>query len=249
MTKKRPFLRYPGSKLRLYPWLSQFIPVVGYDSYNEPYLGSGITVVLKANRHSLEAVNDINGDVTNAFAMLRDETDALIRAIRFTPWAYDEFKLCQLPTDDLLEKARRFYVRCWMSIKPFDPVLSMRRQKVLSRDKRGNGAMTPAARLFMQVDHLYEIAERFRGVTIENMEALLFLLRYDNEKAFFYVDPPYEPSTLERDHYAVNMTTEDHIKMGKVLLSLNGGVVLSGYSCPLYADIFEANGWVFFGPR
>jgi len=146
MTKQRPFLRYPGSKLRLYPWLSQFIPTNGFDSYNEPFLGSGITLISKPYRHPLEAVNDLNGDVCNAFAVIRDDPDRLIRAIYLTPWAYDEFKLCQVPTDNPLERARRFYVRCWMSIKPFDARLSMRRQKVLSRDKKGNGAMTAAAR-------------------------------------------------------------------------------------------------------
>ena len=238
-----PLLRYPGSKHSLAPWILSHLPA--HDSYCEAFAGSA-AVLLAKERSPLEALNDKSGDIVNLLRMLRERPDLLIEQIRWTPWAAEEYQLAFEPTDDPLEKARRFYARCWMSIRPFNTSPSFRRQKVLSRGRNGDKSpMTAAAHQFMRVDHLWTIAERLRGVTIENLDALDFIQLYDGENTLFYLDPPYALLTRTQDaHYEHEMlTVEEHKRLAAVLQDVRGMVVLSHYACDHYREWYEANGW------
>lgn len=246
MTKNPPLLRYPGSKHTLSPWIVSFIPHK-HDSYRESFGGSAAVLINKA-RSLMEAYNDLNGDLVNFMAQLRDNTDALVHKIKWTPWATAEYELSKQPTDDPLEAARRFYFLCWASIRPFDTSTSFRRQKVLSRGRSGDSPpMTPAAKTFMRTEHLFEIGERLRGVALENMDALKFIELYDDPEAVQYVDPPYVADMRKnkiRDAYAVEMKSDsEHTKLADVLNEAKSMIILSGYACALYAELYEENGW------
>lgn len=60
----------------------------------------------------IRTANEINGEVTNFFEVLRDHEDELLRLIRLTPCSALEYRGCW-GTSDIsdLERARRFYVR------------------------------------------------------------------------------------------------------------------------------------------
>lgn len=222
------------------PWILSFLPP--HDSYVEPYGGSA-AVLLRKTRSLIEAYNDLDGDVVAFFRVLRERTDELIRAIRWTPFAHAERQLSLQPCDDELEAARRLYVRSFMSINgPTAQFKSgWRRQKVFSRGRSGKSSMKTAARSFMEVEHLYQVAERLRGVTIESMDALDLIRVYDNERALFYVDPPYVFATRKRlagGTYRHEMADDQHRELAGVLRSCTGMVLLSGYDCELYRDLF-----------
>lgn len=240
---KRPLLRYPGSKNQLADWIISHFPD-DHDTYNEPFAGSAAIATAKA-RSRMETINDLSGDLVNMLRVFRDNPGELIEKINQTYWARDEWKLSFLPADDPIEQARRFYVRCWMTFRPFDPWPSFRRQKRLSR-KNGKQKMTPAAKLFMDTDHLHHIANRLRGVAIENMDALEFIATYDYDHALFYVDSPYPFSTRQRKNPIYphdEMADSDHEKLFSVLNDIDGMAIVSGYACDLYADLHEAAGW------
>lgn len=242
---KRPLLRYPGSKNQLAEWIISHLPD-DHDTYNEPFVGSAAIATAK-ERSPMETINDLSGDLVNMLIVFRDNKDELIKKIEQTYWSRSEWQLSFEAADEPVERARRFYVRCWMSIRPFDPRPSFRRQKKLSRGKTGKSSpMTPAARLFMDTDHLHHIANRLRGVAIENMDALEFIKMYDYDRALFYVDPPYPFSTRQRKNPVYphdEMADSDHEKLFNVLDGINGMAVVSGYACDLYADLYEAAGW------
>lgn len=242
---KRPLLRYPGSKNQLADWIISHFPD-DHDTYNEPFTGSAAIATAKP-RSPMETINDLSGDLVNMLMVFRDNPDELVEKIRRTYWSRTEWELSFKPTDDHVERARRFYARCWMSIRPFDPWPSFRRQKKLSRGKNGKSSpMTPAARLFMDTDHLHHIANRLRGVAIENMDALEFIEMYDYDRALFYVDPPYPFSTRQRKNPIYlhdEMSDSDHEILFKALSSIDGMAVVSGYACNLYTDLYEAAGW------
>jgi DNA adenine methylase len=84
--------------------------------------------------------------------------------------------------------------------------------------------------------------ERLRGVVIENREACEVMLAHDGPETLHYVDPPYVPETRDKgSDYRHEMTEDDHRKLAAVLESLTGAVVLSGYRCGLYDELFA--GW------
>lgn len=236
---KRPALRYHGGKWRLATWILGFLP--DHDSYIEPYSGSA-AVLLRKPRTPIEVYNDLDGDVVNFFRVLRERPDELIRAIRWTPFAHAEQQLSLQPCNDELEQARRLYVRSFLTIS--GPTAQWnsgwRRQKVFSRGRSGASRMKTAAMSFMEVEHLYQIAERLRGVTIESMDALDLIAKYDNPRAAFYVDPPYVFETRTRvaaSAYQHEMTDDQHRDMVAVLRNCDGAVLLSGYDCELYQEL------------
>jgi DNA adenine methylase len=71
---------------------------------------------------------------------------------------------------------------------------------------------------------------------IENRPAIDVIRQHDSKETLHYVDPPYPKSTrTDSGHdYNFEMTDEDHIELAKVLNSVEGMVVLSGYACDLY---------------
>ena len=99
--------------------------------------------------------------------------------------------------------------------------------------------MVAAAMTFADVEHLWTIARRLKGVTIESEDALRLMRRYDLERTLFYVDPPYYSETRvfgARSAYSHEMEHGDHVELLGVLKGLKGMVALSGYRCELYDD-------------
>jgi len=238
---KRPALRYHGGKWRLAPWIVSCLPA-DHDSYIEPFGGSA-AVLLRKPRSKIEVYNDLDGEVVNFFRMLRERPEELIRAIYWTPFAQAEQRLSYEPCDDPTEAARRLYVRSYMTIS--GPTAQWnagwRRQKKMSRGRNGFSGMKPAATSFMEIEHLYQIAERLRGVFIEQADALELIRRYDNPRAVFYVDPPYVAATRKRmkdSAYRYEMTDDQHRQLAAALHDCRGMVVLSGYDNPIYRELF-----------
>lgn len=241
-TIARPILRYPGSKWRLAPWIHSFIPEC-HDAYCEPYAGT-CSVLLRKPRSRMENINDASGELINFLITLRTHEAELIRAIERTYWTPAELEIAMAATDEPVERARRFYVRCWANFHPFDSTASFRRQMKITR-KNGRDAMTPASRQFMRTGHLHHAAARLRGVCIEQMDAIAFIQMYDYDRALFYIDPPYPFDTRARNnHYAIDeMADSDHEALADTLMSIDGMALVSGYACDLYTRLYEARGW------
>ena len=75
-------------------------------------------------------------------------------------------------------------------------------------------------------------------------DALDLIRRYDRPETLFYVDPPYVHSTRVRmtnRAYAHEMTDNQHRELATVLHGCRGMIVLSGYHCELYEELF--GGW------
>lgn len=85
------------------------------------------------------------------------------------------------------------------------------------------------------VEGLSEITQRLQRVQIENAPAIEVIQRYDTASTVFYVDPPYVHAARgDSAAYSYEMTDKDHKNLAKVLNSVRGRVVLSGYRTDLY---------------
>jgi DNA adenine methylase len=90
---------------------------------------------------------------------------------------------------------------------------------------------------------LAPIIERLRGVVIENKDAFEVMRDHDCSQALHYVDPPYPLETRDAGvDYRYEMTSDQHRELAGFLGTLQGAVVISGYPCDLYEEIFS--GWV-----
>jgi DNA adenine methylase len=231
---ERPALRYYGGKFRLAPWIISHFPE--HISYIEPCGGAGSVLLLK-ERSLLETFNDLDGNVVNFFRVLRQRKEELVEKIKLTPWARAEYNLSFEPTSDSLEQARRFYMRHQMSISA-----SGRYTSGIRMLKRVEGGIP--AKYHANCDHLYQIAERFMGVQIEQLSALKCIEKYETSNSLFYFDPPYvTEKRTNRKEYAFEVDTQFHIESAELLRRSEGYVVVSGYACPLYLELYEVHDW------
>jgi len=237
---ERPPVRYFGGKWRLADWIMQHFPAE-HRCYVEAFAG-GASVLLQKPHTSFEVLNDLDGDVINFFDMLRSRTEELIRAIWLTPYSREEWRRArdQQPAADPIERARRFYVRCWQSFGSGTGIISTgwRFQKGANESGRAD-----AVKSWNSTEHLWAVAERLKLVQIENDDALVVMKRYDGPKTLFYLDPPYVHSTrYESSHrkgYQHEMADADHRHFAETARQLQGMVIVSGYPCDLYDELFH----------
>jgi DNA adenine methylase len=231
---KRPALRYYGGKWNLAPWIISHFPK--HLNYVEP-CGGAASVLLQKPRSPLETYNDLSGAVVNFFRVLRERPDDLIRQIRLTPWARAEYEISNQSCIDSIEQARRFYFRSQMAISG-----STRSSSGMRMVKEIAGGVP--SQINIDHEHLADIAGRLYGVQIENKSALAIIESYGNNNALIYFDPPYVHSERTSTHeYEFEWAIEEHETAADLLRQCAGYVVVSGYACPLYTDLYERHGW------
>ena len=220
----KPVLRYPGSKWMIADWIIQHMPP--HVHYVEPYFGSG-AVLFKKERSKIETVNDLNGDVVNLFRVLRERPQELADLIYMTPWSRKEYRSSYEKTGDELEDARRLLVRCWQAF-------GTRLNTSSGWKNEGCGAQ---GKIVVHVwrdlpERILAVAERLRGVQIENVPAIDVINRLAASHTLIYADPPYlgVPPL-----YALRTSEDEHRKMLDALKASPGTVLLSGYENDLYS--------------
>lgn len=241
MSVTSPALRYHGAKFRLASWVMQFFPP--HRCYVEPY-GGAAGVLLQKPRAYAEVYNDLDGDVVNFFAVLRDPSTRakLIEACILTPYARDEFDLAWEPTADCIERARRLAIRAQMGFGSAGATKGKTGFRIDTRRKYGT-----SQQLWVEYPKAIAAAgERFTGVMIENRPAIEILQRHAAPDALFFVDPPYMHETRvlgagKAGYYRHEMTDAEHAELLDVLLDLEGCVVITGYQTDLYQA--RLKGW------
>jgi DNA adenine methylase len=83
---------------------------------------------------------------------------------------------------------------------------------------------------------LLEIHWRLARVTIEHLDVLDCIRRYDRKKTFFYLDPPY----YDTAGYGTPFGHDDYIRLSDCLNSIDGRFLLSLNDHPEVRKIFKA---------
>ena len=232
---RRPLLRYHGGKWKLAPWIVSHFPP--HRCYVEPF-GGAASVLLRKPRSYTEVYNDLDGEIVNLFRVLRNPAQAreLVRLVKLTPYAREEFDLSYITADDPVEQARRTLVRSAMG----HGTRTTTANKTGFRSYTGNDRGAIPAIDWTNVPQAIElIATRLGGVVIEHRPALELIEHHDDSEALFYCDPPY-PAESRNNYgsYRHEMTDDDHRQMAATLRELRGMVIVSGYACPLYDELF-----------
>lgn len=112
----RAIFRYPGSKWRLAEWIIKHFPP-DYEKmiYLELFVGSG-AVFFNKRPSGVETINDLESEIVNVFAVLRDQPEELKRKLELTPYSREEYDLAFEPCEDSVERARRYFVRTTQAI-------------------------------------------------------------------------------------------------------------------------------------
>lgn len=233
----RAVFKYPGAKWRLADWIISFFPP--HHSYLEPFFGSG-AVLFRKERSAIETVNDLDGEIVNLFEVIRREPERLAREIWFTPYARDEYDRARhRETEDEFQRAVDTYIRLMMG----------HGSRITGEDNgwkidlQGREANYAARDWCGVPDRIVEVAERLRGVQIENRPAVDVIRRFNFPNVLIYADPPYMWGTryAKKRQYRCEMTDEDHEELLDALRGHAGPVLISGYETELYCR--ELAGW------
>ena len=235
---ERPAIRYYGGKWKLAPWIISHFP--RHENYVEP-CGGAASVLLQKQPSRLETYNDLDGNVVNFFRVLRSKTDALCDAIEMTPWSRAEYEAALKPAEvDDVEAARRLWCCLNMSINAGNGMVSPGMRFCVREPEKLPELKSRAA----MVASLRQVAARLGMVQLENRPALEVIERYAVEGTLCYFDPPYVSETRAQEkRYAFEWTDDDHRKAADLLEAGGAMAVVSGYACPLYAEIYESRGW------
>jgi len=242
--RKKIAFGWYGGKFSHLDWL---LPLL-QDShhYCEPFAGSA-AVLLNRNPSPVETYNDIDGEVTHFFKILRDKPDELIRGIALTPFSREEYYTAIYGNGgenvDDVERARRFYVRARQTRTGLAQTASLGRW-ANCKDSSRSGMSGVVSRWLGGVDALEGIAERLIRVQIENRPAIDVIQLYDSPNTFFYCDPPYYHETRgDSKAYGFEMDEEQHREFSDIVNQCSAKVAVSGYDHPLMNELFSASKW------
>lgn len=232
----RAIIRYPGSKWSIANWIIAHFPE-GYEKmvYLEPFVGSG-AVFFNKKPGTVETINDLESEIVNLFRVLREQPEALKRALDLTPYSREEYDLSFEPCDDPVEKARRYIVKTTQAIGAKLQGTQKCGWQNHKQMKIGGTACkwggisetvdVAAARLRSDPTHL---------VQIEHMDALKLIERYDNADVLMYLDPPYLRSTRRSGAlYNHEMDDTGQRELLDLIVRSRAKIVISGYESEMY---------------
>ncbi len=234
-----------GGKWRLAKRIVGLMPA--HDIYVEPFTGAA-NVFFAKPRARIECLNDIDGDIVNFFRVLGDPAALrrLVDRLRLTPYSREEYERCCCtdPPSDPVGRAWRFYVLARQSFGGYRPANN---GKAFSGSTRGRWRRSlrinknEAAVWRDAPEALLDIAERLRGVFIENRDFRYVIARYDRPDTLFYLDPPYigHEGYYDRNSFA----PVRHVELGNVLNRIQGKAMVSYYPHPSLERLYPADRW------
>ncbi len=239
--KARPVLRYHGGKWLLAPWIISHFG--SHRVYVEPF-GGAASVLMRKQRSAIEVYNDLWQTVVNVFRVLRDPQKAaeLARMLYLTPFSRDEFESINHQTLEALSDVEQARCSILRSLAGFGSASTNGAHSTGFRATSAASSTAPAVDWANYPAHIPRFVERLRGVVIENRNALDIIQQHDSPSTLFYLDPPYPHCTrnVRRGNamYACEMADQDHVDLASALQQVKGMVIISGYECDLYQELF-----------
>lgn len=253
MRLKKP-IKLAGGKNFLAPWIiGQFPPRDAYTTYLENFAG-GASVLLAHNPEGKsEILNELDGGLSTFWKVLQSKNlyPEFVRRVSLTPFSQVEFERARLFDDhhdllakrgegeaDPVDRAVAYFVKARQSMmgmgKGFAPIST----------SRTRGGMNEQVSAWLSaVEGLPLVHERLKRVLILAEDGIDLITKFDKPGVLQVMDPPYFPSERTENLYREETPTGKHSRLVWRLLRVkNAFVCLSGYHCPLYAELEKA-GW------
>ncbi len=224
-TMSKPFLPWVGGKRRLAKEILPLFPE--HRCYVEPFCGAAALFFMKEPSKS-EVLNDINQDLIVLFRVLQHHLEEFLKQYK---WALVSRKmyewLQETPTETLtdIQRAARFYYLQKMGFGG----------KVDGRSFGISTTTPPRLNLLRIEEELSLVHLRLARVTIENLDWLSCIKRYDRKHTLFYLDPPYWGT----EGYGVDFGFDQYEKLSEAIRSIKGKAILSVNDIPEMRQVFK----------
>nr|WP_290883267.1 DNA adenine methylase [Anaerotruncus sp.] len=253
-----------GSKEKLIPYIRRIMPEK-LSQYVEPFGGSGAVLLsMKPRPGRLDIYNDFNVELVNLFCCVKEQSNALLRELRFFPLhSREEFEWYK----SFLEHRAVFFENIEAELKVLEdrdcfteeqaealtPILRERAQlydvyRAAAYFKRVWGSFSGTTNSFGikplklkdALERLLEAAKRLEDAVIENKDAVKLILDRDRPDGLIYCDPPYYDA---EQYYDAAFSAEDHVRLHDAIKECKGYVIVSYNDCEeirrLYSDFYQ----------
>lgn len=228
------FLSWVGGKKALREAIIPRFPVY-YERYIEVFGGGGWVLFGKDPGNDFEVYNDFNGLLVNLYRCVRERPDELIEKLRYVlnarvDFEYVKAKLERRGRASQVDRAAWFY--------------QVIRQSYASALTSFAGQPHDMWANFPLIEQAYR---RLSKVVVEHQDFERLIRHYDRPISFFYCDPPYHNT----EGYYKNVgekgfTEEDHLRLRKTLLSMEGRFLLSYNDDDFIRNLYDKPGIQIF---
>lgn len=250
-------ISWVGGKKALRELIYQRFPK-DYGRYIEVFGGGGWVLFGKTPEKN-EVYNDYNNNLSNMFAVVRDQPLAFIQELGYLPEngrnifnLYREIISKQRIEDKYVEEEMKKVKVYFTEIQAEEIRTIMMKNRIENQDVQlavaffklirysyGSGCRTFGCRAYdvrKAFSTVWDVSERLAHVTIENRDFEELIIQYDRPDAFFYCDPPYYET---EGHYEVVFSKEDHIRLCRALRNIQGKFLLSYNDCEFIRELYK----------
>lgn len=218
-------LSYLGGKSRIAKAIAARFPP--HQCYVEPFCGAAWVYYAKPPS-PVEVLNDQDGELVNFWRVVKNHLPELNRYLKHTLVSRLGFETDKATSPEILtdvQRAARYY----------------RLQRM------GFGGRTTGRTFGTSVqrpssfcngtnpERLEQAHARLAKTTVENLDAIKCIEKYDSKDSLFYLDPPY----WNADFYAVSFQGEDFIRLRDALSGIEGKFILSLNDTPEVRELFR----------
>lgn len=224
----RSCLKYHGGKYYLRHKLLELMPP--HSTYVEPFFGGGQFFFFKTPSKR-EIINDSNPHLMQMWETIKSSPKPLIEILQKTPYDESSFDWARYGSisGSPEENAARTFIRYRQSLGARGKSFAVPSKNRLRRGMPDNESAWLSA-----LDLIPANSARLKGVEISSLP-YQFALVEDSPDTLFYMDPPYLPETrVAKKVYDWEMSYDEHEELLRLICSLSGRVMLSGYDSPLY---------------
>lgn len=221
------FFSYMGNKNNLVDWIVPKFPA--HKTYVEVF-GGTFAVGLNKPKSSVEIYNDLNGNLSNLFHVVRTRYDEFVDEINKLVISEDWHKLFfkNHNGDDELENAiRYYYVMVFTFRGKYDGGFSYQPEVSFCKT------------LQRKLPELKAIHERIKEVIILNKSCFDIIKQNNSEDTLLYLDPPYVKTESYYETLAGQFTETDHIKLRDLLAKHKGKFFLSYEDDEMISDLYS----------
>jgi DNA adenine methylase len=207
-------ISYFGGKSRLAKRIVPMIP--SHVCYCEPFCGAA-WILFKKEPSTTEVINDLDGELVNFWRIVQNHLQPFLEYFKYAIVSRKLFEIENRrdPTTLTdLQRAVRYY---YLQRLGFGGKTSNR--------TFGAGAQRPTnLNLLTLEESLLETHWRLQRVTIENLDVVKCVEKYDRKDTFFYIDPPYYHTAQD---YCRPFEDADFQRLVTAISSIKGRFILS----------------------
>ncbi len=222
-------LSYMGGKSRMVKTLVPIIHKRPHACYCEPFCGAAWVLFGKDPGVSdCEVINDADGELVSFWRVVQRHYLPFIDIYRHaivSRQMYDWAKMQRPETLTDLERAARYYYLQRLSFGG----------KVKGRTFGTSATRRPQLDVSAIESNLLDVHQRLAQVTIEHLDGLACIRRYDRKETLFFIDPPY----LEVTGYEVPFPKDRYEELADLLAGIAGRFILTLNNHPQIRETFR----------